>query len=78
MNNYKTALEDYEQNVCSYCKGNCDKGIQISTNNNNEIHCYCGEYEKDIIKMKDVTKYVDPIITKRFENYILKKKGEKL
>lgn len=73
--NYKTALEDYKENVCKYCIGKCDKGIQVS-DNGKEIYCYCGEYKKDKSKMSNVYKYEDPIVTKRFEKYIAKKRGE--
>lgn len=45
-----TREEVYIENICKFCKGNCNKGIVVF-NSDSTIYTKCVDYEpKDIIK----------------------------
>lgn len=50
-----TREEIYVENICKYCKGNCNKGIAVFTHEST-TYTKCVDYEpKEIIKKRKST-----------------------
>lgn len=50
-------IKEYQEKICPYCKGQCEKGITI-VKDNSTIYAKCVDYEKDKDKIQG---YIKPL-----------------
>lgn len=52
-------IKEYQEKICPYCKGQCEKGINIVKDYKNKtISAKCEDYEKDKTKING---YIKPL-----------------
>lgn len=62
-------INEYEEKMCPYCKGKCNKGITI-VEDESTIYAKCVDYEKDKSKIEG---YKNPLIrTAKIQSCVIK------